>query len=154
VKIPLSQVGQQLSSIRVLTDAVLVRADAIISMSIPNPLSTISGLERLVQTFILIFLSTPGSDIFEPDSGGGAQTIIGKNTTQQGKSSSADLVLAIEKTRDEILQIQSSSPNLSLSEKLLSADVQSIKFNPDEGALTARVALTNMLGDLAAVSLG
>jgi hypothetical protein len=154
VKIPKSEVGHMLTSLKVLSDAVLTKSDGLISLSLPNPLNFITGVERLVQTFILIFLTTPGSDIFEPNSGGGGYTIVGKNTNQRGKGVAADLMLAIERTRDEILQFQANEPNLSLSEKLLSADIQSVNFNPDETALVGRVGLTNMLGDQAEVSIG
>jgi hypothetical protein len=154
VKIPKSEVGHDLTSLRVLSDAVLTKSDGLLNLELPNPLNFIEGLERLVQTFVIIFLTTPGSDIFEPNSGGGAYTIVGKNTNQRGKGVAADLVLAIERTRDEILQIQTNAPNLTLSEKLLSAEVLSVNFKPDEAALVAKVSLTNMLGDQAEVSLG
>jgi hypothetical protein len=106
-----------------------------------------------VQTFVLVFLTTPGSDIWEPSSGGGATAIIGKNTNYRGKGVAADLVLALDRTKSEIRQFQAKM-NIPLSEKLLSVDLQSLNFVAEESALNARVALTNMLGDQAEVAVG
>lgn len=154
VKIPVDQVGRMLVSIKILSESMLTRTDALLELAIPKPFTLVEGLERLVQTFVMVFLTTPGSDIFEPDSGGGARAIIGKNTNRQGQSVAADLVLALDRTKSEILRFQSSQPGLPLSEKLLSLDLESLSFVAEEGALNARVSLSNMLGEQADVSVG
>lgn len=153
VKIPPSQVGLSLNSLRVLSQAMLTKTDSLLSLELPRPLGFVQGLERLVQTFVLVFLTTPGSDIWEPSSGGGATAIIGKNTNYRGKGVAADLVLALDRTKSEIRQFQARM-NIPLSEKLLSVDLQSLNFVAEESALNARVALTNMLGDQAEVAVG
>lgn len=153
VKIPPSQVGRSLNSLRILSQAMLTKTDSLLTLELPKPLGFVQGLERLVQTFVLVFLTTPGSDIWEPNSGGGATAIIGKNTNYRGKGVAADLVLALDRTKTEIRQFQSKM-NIPLSEKLLSVDLQSLNFVAEESALNARVALTNMLGDQAEVAVG
>lgn len=154
VKIPESQVGKQLLSLRVLADAFLTRSDSVLELALPRPLGFVQGLERLVQTFILVFQTTPGSDIFEPNSGGGARSLIGKNTDRRGKTAAADLVLALDRTKNEILQFQAKAANIPMSEKLLSVDLQSVNFVAEETALNARISLSNMLGNQAEVSVG
>ena len=154
VRIPPSQVGHQLVSIKVLSQALLTKTDSVLELQIPQPMGFVEGLERLVQTFVIVFLTTPGSDIFEPNSGGGANAIIGTNTNANGKGVAADLVLAIDRTKSEILRFQATTPNLPVSEKLLSIDLLSLEFVASDSSLNARISLSNMLGDQAEVSVG
>jgi hypothetical protein len=154
IKVPKDQYSQPLRNLRVLADSLLTRSDAVIELALPRPVTLVEGLGRLVQMFVITLLTTPGSDIFEPDSGGGANTLVGRNTDKRGRGVEADLVLAIEKTKNEILRLQSKQSNLPMSEKLLSADIQSMHFDAAASALNARVSLTNMLSEQAEVSLG
>jgi len=154
VRVPPSQLGKPFRDIKVLSPVSAAKQDAIITLGLTTPPKTISGIDRLVQNWVIIFLTTPGSDIFSPNSGGGAMSIIGRPTNKSGKGVSADLAMAIEKTKNELLRIQSSNQSVPPSEKLLSSSLDKVEYDASSTVLSARVLVQNMLGNAAEVSLG
>jgi hypothetical protein len=155
VRIPTEAIGKELREIRVTSSTQLVGKDALIKFSLPSQPKTISGIERLVQSWMIIFNTTPGSDIFDPSSGGGVKTIIGVASNGQKKSSAAtDLAMAVEKTKSEMIKLQSRSSGLPPEEKLLSASLGTVSFNPNTSTLTGTIILTNMVGATGQVSIG
>lgn len=153
VRIPESQIGKSLDSLRVFSSVAVARRDAVLTLAIARPAEAIQGMDRLVQCWMMVFLTTPGSDVFAPKSGGGGQSIIGRNTDKSGKGVAADLTLAIERTKTELLQLQSRRSNIPQSEKLLSSNLESTQFDERTSTLSARVSLQNMLGNQAEVSV-
>lgn len=153
VRVPTSQIGKDLSDIRIFSSANVAKASATLSFELMRPLKSVEGIERLIQSWMMIFFTTPGSDVFNPKSGGGVRAIVGKATDHKGKGVSADLALAIERTKNELLALQSKNPRIPLSEKLLSASLSGLNFDDSTTTLVATVALKNMLGDQAEVSV-
>lgn len=154
VKIPVVQVGQTISNLMVLSDVPLTQKDALLAFRLDKPPQVVEGIDRLIQSWLMIFLSTPGSDIFSPRSGGGALEIIGRSTDSSGKGAAADLAAAIERTNSELLRLQSQDRKIPPSEKLLSSSLVSMSFNPNTTALSARVEIRNQLLDGSVVGLG
>lgn len=154
VKIPKSQVGQKFQDIKVLAQVSAAKADATLSLGVTTPPKTVSGIDRLVQSWVIIFMTTPGSDIFTPNSGGGAVAIIGRPTDRSGKGVAADLAIAIERTKQEILRLQAGIQTIPPSEKLLSSSLDSIQYDQASTVTSARVIIQNMIGNSAEVSLG
>lgn len=153
VRIPDSQIGRELRSLRVFAKIPIPQTKAGLSLEISRPVRAISGVSRLVQAWLIIFFTNPGSDIFSPQSGGGGRAILGRTTDRNHKSAAADLALSIERTKTELLTLQTRSRNLPLSEKLLSSGLESISFDQATGFLLASVSIQNMLGDQAEVAL-
>lgn len=153
VRIPESQIGKELNSLKVFSSAALTRADSELSLEVLRPISTISGMERLVQSWMMIFLTTPGSDVFDPSSGGGAKAIIGRTTDRNHKSVAADLVLSIDRTKNELLRLQAKRQGIPLGERLLSSDLETLNFDESTSVLSAKVSLKNMLGNQAEVAI-
>jgi hypothetical protein len=153
VRIPDSQVGEPLFSLKVYSDAVLNKLDAALSLSIGTTSRKLEGIERLVQAWMMVFLTTPGTDAFDPQSGGGGRMIVGRTTDAKGKGVIADLAQAVEKTKNELIQKQSQWPGIPLSEKLLDSSVQGVSFDDQSSTLLAQVSIQNMLGDQAEVNL-
>ncbi len=149
VRIPLSQVGKAFKDLRVYSSVNLITQSAILSLKLGNSLQKVQGMDRLIQQWIIIFYTTPGSDIFSPLSGGGGRALVGRNTDQFGKGISADLALAIDRTQKELLRLQAQTPSIPLSEKLLSSQLRALSFDSSTATLAARVAITNMLGNSA-----
>lgn len=154
VRVPSSQLGKTFRDIKVLSPVSAAKQDAVISLELTSPPKTISGIDRLVQNWVIIFLTTPGTDIFSPNSGGGGASIIGRPTNKSGKGVAADLAMAIEKTKNELLRIQSSNQSVPPSEKLLASSLDKVEYDSSSTVLSARVLIQNMLGDAAEVSLG
>lgn len=102
----------------------------------------------------MIFMSTPGSDIFNPTSGGGGAALVGRSTSSDGSSVASALAMAVDRTKNELMVQQSKYPGLPLSERLLSAYLESVSFDKASSTIYARVSLQNMLGNSAEVSIG
>jgi hypothetical protein len=153
VRIPESQVGKELSDLQVLSSVSLTRLDTLISLELSKPPKQVEGIDRLIQAWLMIFYTTPGSDIFNPSSGGGVQTLIGRSTDRTGKNVAADLVEAIDRTRQELLRIQTGNARIPPSERLLSAELQGIQFDPNSTLLSARVSIRNVLSESAEISI-
>jgi hypothetical protein len=151
-KIPDSQVGKALDSLFVLTSTSATHTDAALSLGITKPVKTVSGIDRLVQEWTMVFLTTPGSDIFDPAGGGGASSIVGK--TADRNSASAALSQAVERTRQQITAKQARNSRIPPSERLLSASLVSVKFNVETTTLSAVVDLKSMVGSSALVTIG
>jgi hypothetical protein len=154
VKIPPSQVGKEFKDLKILSPVTVAKADATLSFGVTKPPKKVSGIDRLVQSWVMVFMTTPGSDIFTPNSGGGGIALIGRTTDRAGKGVAADLALAIERTKQDILRSQASNQTIPPSEKLLSSSLDAVQFDKDSTVLSARINLQNMLGDAAEVSLG
>lgn len=154
IRIPPSQVGRAFTDLKVLAPVSAAQQEASLSFGIQRPAKTLSGIDRLVQSWVMVFFTTPGSDVFDPESGGGAKSLIGKTTDRAGKNISADLAMAVERTKQELLRLQSRNQNIPPSEKLLSSSLDTVQFDSDTTVLSARINIQNMLGDAAEVSLG
>lgn len=153
VRVPQSQVGQEFRSIKVYSSLNLITPSALLTLKVGNPLAEVEGMDRLIQQWMILFYTTPGSDIFDPQSGGGGRSIVGRNTDKFGKGVSADLALAIDRTQRELLRLQSMTPGIPLAEKLLSTQLLSLNFDPSNATLAAIVGITNMLGNTAQAAL-
>lgn len=151
-KIPDSQVGKALDSLFVLTSTSATHTEAVLSLGLSKPVRTVSGIDRLVQEWTMVFLTTPGSDIFDPSGGGGAAAIVGKSADRD--SASAALSQAVERTRQQITAKQARNSKIPPAERLLSASLVSVKFDAQTTTLSAVVDLKNMLGSSALVTLG
>lgn len=154
VRIPPSQVGKDLMDFKVFSNRPLQNADASLLMEVSRPLKTISGMDRLIQNWMIVFMTTPNSDVFTPTSGGGARAIIGSRTDSKNKSASADLAVAVQKTEAELIKSQAKSFNIPPEEKLLSSSLESVFFDDSTGTISARVQLRNMVNKSAQISLG
>lgn len=153
VRIPDSQIGKEFSHIEVFSNVNITKSSAALSFELARPFRQVEGMERLVQSWMIVFFTTPGSDVFNVQSGGGVRSIIGKNTDVQGKGVSADLALAIERTQTELRKLQAKDSRIPLSEKLLSAALTGLNFDDRTTTLSATVEIKNMLGEQAEVSV-
>lgn len=154
VKVPPSQVGKPFTDLKVLSPVSLAKQDAILSLGLTRPIRTVSGIDRLVQSWVIVFMSTPGTDIFSPKSGGGGLSLVGRTTDRTGKRVTADLATAVENTKQELLRAQAKNQTIPPSERLLTSSLDVVEFDAKTTTLSARINIQNMLGDAAEVSLG
>lgn len=153
VKIPDAQVGQPLISLSVLSPSAVINIDALVTLGIPRLSRAVTGIDKLVQDWLLVFMTTPSSDIFDPSIGGGAQAIIGKPVSNGGQSAMAELSQAVDRSRQQLIRLQAKYPRIPPSEKLLSASLSDVRFNTDTTTLSAVVDLRNMAGATASVTI-
>lgn len=116
---------------------------------------SVSGFERLIQTFMKIMLQSTESDIFSPKVGGNLLQAVGKPI---GNPSATTLVsdfnLAVSQARSQLLSIQVKDPSMDASERLAFAKVLHVRFVPSELALLGRIYIGNQAGHASAVGLG
>jgi hypothetical protein len=79
-----------------------------ITFSMTSRPQKISGLDKLVQTFVLALFNSPGRDALTPNNGGGLEDLIGQfNYNQDSLSSVMDEVYQrLDKTASEVKQAQ------------------------------------------------
>lgn len=114
----------------------------------------VSGMERLIQTFLKLLLQSPGSDIFAWKLGGGVLRTVARQTTRGGGSMVADLTVGVERTSRQLMNLQSADLSLPLNERLLFARVIEAKFIQSQLALVGRIGIGNQARQRGLVSLG
>jgi len=153
LRVPPSQVGKRLDSLKIVANAYATRSPAEIVLEVAKPIDSVEGIERLIQSWLLVFFTTPGSDIFSKGSGGGVKSILGHPTDRDQKGAAADLALSVEKTKNELMRIQTSSRYISPRERLLSCNLDSVEFDSETTTLVAQVSIQNSLGEVAEISV-
>ena len=132
-----------------------------ISFKLNDQPSSVQGIERLIQKFLKVMLQTPGQDIWSPNVGGGLLGSVGKTfgkgslgvTTAASGTLAADMQVAVDRARRQIMAIQANSPSTTASERLLYARLLESKFLAHEMALYGRIELASHAGQSAMVRL-
>lgn len=150
-RVPEGMVGKPLNSLEFFSNQILPGKSQSLSLRV-GAQKSVSGISRLVQQWVVVFLTTPGSDIFDPASGGGGGSLIGKPHNRDGSSVSADLLLAVNRANDEMRKSQSSR-RVPPDERFSSADISDINFDPQAGELQAVLILKSMVGTSAQVQV-
>lgn len=112
-----------------------------------------TGIMKLVQLFVKVLLTTPGTDIFRKNTGGGAMRNLGQNTGKDGGNLPHNFVIAVQRTTRQIIASQATQPSLAPSERLLNAEVTQSQFNALEGTLAVTVQLYSHAGKAALANL-
>ena len=148
VRIPVSQVGKEFRSLSVFA-AADVDSRSVLSLAVARNKS-IQGMDRLIQSWLMILYTTPGSSVFSKGSGGGIRALIGSVQSAKNPGVAADLAQAIERTNSELTKLQSRR-TIPLEEKLLTATLEGVNFDSSTGTAYAKVSLQNAAGKNAQV---
>lgn len=109
-----------------------------------------TGTLRLMQTFLRILMRSPGSNRFHPRSGGGLLKLIGGSVTNQ---TAADIAIAVQSARQYLINVQTTDRGIPPSERLLSAEIQSIDVQPELTSAFVTLVLTSHSGARSAATL-
>ena len=109
------------------------------------------GSTRLVQTFLKLLLTTPGTDSFSKEQGGGLLNLVG--TAVNPSMLSASSATSVATTETQMIQAQAGDSSLSPDERLRSATLLSANFNPRTTSLSLRIRLTAVDGSSSEVPL-
>lgn len=145
-QVPTSILDAAIRSVTVVSHRITGAKRSRIEFRIGDTTHLISGLERLIQTFVKLLLQTPGTDAFRPVVGGGLIAAAGKlslNPITAANSVVADVQVAVSRTQQQLISLQANDSALSLSEKLLYAKLLEARFVPNEQALDCRIELAN-----------
>lgn len=141
-------------SVSVLSRNLTVTNRSVIRFRISDTPGRVRGILRLIQLFLKVLFATPGSDIFNRKSGGGALANIGETFgIDEGGDVISDFIISVDTTARQIISTQGRQPRLPRDERLLSARVPQAGFNRELGAIIATVELTSQAGRAALANL-
>lgn len=153
-QVPNGQQNSLISSVAVFAEKPSPTRSSVFILEVGRSISSLSGIERLVQMFTKLALQTPGRDKFRPTIGGGLLALAGQNIDSQAQLSlSASAVSAIGRTRDQVVALQNRVPRIPPDERLLTADVLGVGFDMNTTTLALRVKITAQSGQQAVANL-
>lgn len=154
VQVPESQEKEIIRTLAVLSNDFTKTKSSQVKFELTNNPQKVDGLKKLIQTFLLYLLRSPGTDAWYPKSGGGVQRLIGAHFSRSNAGGvAAAFTTAVSRVRTQIISLQSANTRLPASEKLGSVTVLSAVFNAQQTALLARVELVSQSGQRAIVGL-
>lgn len=146
-QVPAQLVNETLTSITVISNKLTLTEKSTIKFRLGRTPSKVSGILRLVQVFLKLLFTTPGTDIFSPRIGGNGLKGIGLTFGKdQGGNIVSNFVIAVDNTQKQIQAIQARDPTIPRDERLLQAKVTKAGYNRAEAALVVSVELTSHAG--------
>lgn len=132
-----------------------------ITFGISDQPKAVQGIERLIQKFLKILLQGTNRDIWSPSIGGGLLDMVGKTfgkgsggvTAAASSTLAADMQIAVDRARSQLIAIQANSPVTNSTERLLYARLLESQFLPHEMAMYGRIELASHAGQSAVVRL-
>lgn len=143
-----------IQTVAVVSRQLRLNARSLIRFRIGRMPSKVNGILRLMQIYLKILFTTPGSDIFSQNIGGDALRNVGRTFSKnQSGGIVSDFHLAVEATNRQIITVQGKDPNLPRDERLLSARVLSSHFSQAEAALYVSIEINSQAGRSAIANL-
>lgn len=155
-QVPEAHATGTIFSVIVLSGALSTTGEeSLLRFRLDNSPKRISGVLRLVQCFIKVLFTTPGTDIFAPSLGGGllsrVSSYVGKDG---GKSTISDVAVSLDITTRQIISVQSRNPSLPPSERLVGSKLLGAVYNRNDTSLNIRFRLDTQAGSYAMVNAG
>lgn len=153
-QVPTVAQNNTITSVAVLSRRLTLTAQSMMRFRISSSAGRVTGILRLMQLFLKILFTTPGTDIFAPRIGGGILNNLGASFgSEQAGDVVSNLAIAVQRTTRQIVALQSRDQRIPRDERLLSARVVSASFNKAEAALIGTVELTSQAGNSATANL-
>jgi len=148
------QVNTNVQSVNVLSRTLTITPKSVLRFRIGDTPGRVSGLTRLLQLFVKILLTNPGSDIFNPNLGGGALKNVGVSFgIDQGTNIRADFIISVGRTVRQVIAIQSRNSSIPRDERLLTANVVGVTFNREAASLFVSIEVLSQDGNATRVNL-
>lgn len=142
------------NSVKVLSRRLTVTRRSLIRFRIGDSPGRVQGIMRLIQLFLKVLFTTPGTDIFSPRTGGGGLKNLGETFgIDEGRDVVNDFVISLRNTTRQIIAVQGRDPRIPRDERLLAAKVLQAGFNRDTTALVAKVEITSQAGHAAVTNV-
>jgi hypothetical protein len=134
-------------SVSVISNRLAVTRESLLRFRIGDTPGKVTGMLLLLQLFVKILLTTPGTDIFSPRLGGGLLAKTGQYTGKdEGKGLVGDVVIAVDNTSRQIISLQSRNSSIPSNERLLAANVISARYTQHDLSLQVEIELLNQAG--------
>jgi hypothetical protein len=153
-QVPSSELARVISSVVVVSSEFNAKVSSVLEFSLgPNP-KTVTGVQALIQSYLKMLLTTPGQDAFAPSIGGGVQKMIGGNFGSEAlKGLVAAFALAIGRTTEQFIALQSRQRRTSGSELLLNTQLLGTNFDVANTAMSIRMQMSTQSGITAITNL-
>ena len=142
--------GEKVLTVAVLTEKLILNQPNLTFFEIGPSFKSIEGMSKLIQNFIVPLMRTPGTNKFDTF-GGGMLKLPGKLMTNAGGNIKADIVNAVERTKNYLINKQNRL-NIPLAEKLLDVRVVAVSLDADHNTSVA-VTITNKAGESSNVTI-
>jgi hypothetical protein len=139
----------------VAKDLRVVQVDPVtreVSLALPIVPTYLSGVDLLIQTVALYYLSNPGQDLNDFGGGSGVRDIIGQIDIIGEDQLKADFLARTAKIENEIVNIQSEL-NIQSSERLKTLIVQGMQIDAATLEMKARVKIENQANESRVVTV-
>lgn len=142
--------NETITEVSVLSSSLTFTKRSLVSFTFGTRPKKLSGVLRLMQTFLRILLRSPGSNVFHRRSGGGLLLRIGDNISTRA---AADIAIAINSTKTYLIGVQTAERNIPPPERLLNAEIAGLTIDPQNTTIAVTIILTNHSGQRAAATL-
>lgn len=139
--VPSAVAGQIITDIQVLLLSPMKGTENAVVLDIGGGDGRIQGPPKLVQSFVKVLLTTPGSSIFTPRLGGGLMRLSGQNMASRSENIESEARAAIARTEAQLLALHTATPRLPASEKLRAVTILSVSVDVDSSTLSIRLEL-------------
>lgn len=148
-QVPDSELDHDIDEVTVLSARLTVTQESILKfrLSTGSGSGKVHGFMRLLQMYVKVLLTTPGTDIWMPGIGGGLQKKIGFSVSRgdEGQGLLSEAVICCDNTARQIVELQSRQ-KLPPEERLLSAKVVASKYDPELQMLTISPKIVSHAG--------
>jgi hypothetical protein len=142
------QDNPDVNSVVVLSRRFTVSERSLFRFRIGERPGKVRGILRLLQLFIKMLLTTPGTDIFRPNAGGGVLSKVGATFgADEENNLVTDFVVA------QIIAMQSRDSRSPRDERLLSATVVGTQFDKLQGAMYVAIEVVSQAGQAAVANV-
>jgi hypothetical protein len=146
-QVPSGQLYNTIKEISVISSEFTATFRSQLSFQFGKDPKKISGLKVMMQTFLKVLFTTPGIDSFNKSLGGGALNIVGDSISDDANQGLvANFAIAVSRTVEQIRALQARQLKLLDDERLLSAEVLGLRYDPVTTTLVARIELIAQSG--------
>lgn len=153
-QVPTQEATGTIASVKVFSSHLAVGDHTVLEFKLGDAPRRVSGLLRLMQSYTKLLLTTPGSDIFAKEMGGGLLARVSRGgTADDGRGLIEDVAIAVSITTRQMIALQSRDLRLAPDERLLSAKILSSVFHRADLSLLTRIDLVSHAGQSGTMGL-
>jgi len=141
---------EKILNVAVLTEQLILNQPNLTFFEIGPSFKSIEGMSKLIQNFIVPLMRTPNTNKFDTF-GGGMLKLPGKLMTNAGGNIKADIVNAVDRTKNYLINKQNKL-NIPLSEKLLDVRVVAVSIDAEHN-MSVAVTITNKAGESSSITI-
>lgn len=154
IDLPESLENEYLRTVTVLSGTFTGREASVMEFKAGSHLRKVTGLLKIMQQFIKVMMTTPGSDIFHKTYGGGLLSVLSTNIDYDNSAPMIGQILtALSRTSKQIISAQSAK-RLPADEKLKSVVLLDLKLSKQDLSIDLVLGFETLAGIRAHATLG